>query len=509
VPAELESDVWYGVSLLLLTLAFCLSMRNNEHFPRHHASKLVNLCWIGLCFAVIVICAAGCVRFQPQPLAADKTAEDLENRSLTNADLRVFLEKNLHKELPTWPVGSWDLDTLTLVAFYYHPSLEVARADWRAQSAGQQTAAERPNPTVTPSAAYEPAAGAFSPWVPSIILDLPIETAGKRKRRMEQSAHLSEAAKLSIATTAWEVRARVRASLLDFSAAEQRLQLSGPVVRLREDLVTRLESQFQAGAISAFELNVARLGLIRARADVADAQRLLAEARPRLAEALGLPETALQNTSFHLDLSVPPAADELTSKQARETALRARTDILVALADYAASQSALQLEIAKQYPDIHLSPGYMWNAASAGEHDWQLGGTIELPLLNRHRGPIAEAEGRRKASAARFVALQAKVIGEIDSAVASFRASGTNVSILEGLAAAQARQQQLVQAQFQAGAVDQLAVLTSEVELNSAQVTSFEARVKLQQALGTLENAVQRPFELPQAVFQSSQTEAR
>jgi hypothetical protein len=57
--------------------------------------------------------------------------------------------------------------------------------------------------------------------------------------------------------------------------------------------------------------------------------------------------------------------------------------------------------------------------------------------------------------------------------------------------------------------VDQLAVLTSEVELNSAQVTSFEARVKLQQALGTLENAVQRPFELPQAVFQSSQTEAR
>lgn len=458
---------------------------------------------MGLC---VTVCVCGCVRFQPQPLAADKTAAGLESRSLTNADLKVFLETNLHKELAVWPAASWDFEMLTLVAFYYHPSLEVARADWQASSAGQQTAAERPNPTVTPSAAYEPAAGAFSPWIPAVILDLPIETAGKRKRRMEQAANLSQAAKLSVATTAWEVRSRVRANLLDYIAAQQRVELLGPVVGLREDLVARLESQYRAGAISTFELNVARLALIRARADVADAQRLLAEARPHLADALGMPEAALQNTPFHLDLQVPPTAEELTSRQAREMALRARTDILGALADYAASQSALQLEIAKQYPDIHLSPGYMWNAGSTGEHDWQLGATVELPVLNRHRGPIAEAAARRNATAARFLALQAKVLGEIDAAVASFRAGGTNVVILEALAAAQARQQQVVEAQFQAGAVDRLEVLTSLVELNSTQLASFEARVKLQQALGNLESAVQRPFELPQAVFQSSQS---
>jgi len=33
-------------------------------------------------------------------------------------------------------------------------------------------------------------------------------------------------------------------------------------------------------------------------------------------------------------------------------------DVLGALCRYAASQAALQLEIAKQYPDIHLQPGY-------------------------------------------------------------------------------------------------------------------------------------------------------
>jgi outer membrane protein TolC len=37
--------------------------------------------------------------------------------------------------------------------------------------------------------------------------------------------------------------------------------------------------------------------------------------------------------------------------------------VLAALADYAASEAALRLEIAKQYPDIHLNPGYQLDAA--------------------------------------------------------------------------------------------------------------------------------------------------
>ena len=50
-------------------------------------------------------------------------------------------------------------------------------------------------------------------------------------------------------------------------------------------------------------------------------------------------------------------------------ALLGRSDILSALADYAASQAALQLAVAKQYPDVHLTPGYSWNAGGAGEND--------------------------------------------------------------------------------------------------------------------------------------------
>jgi cobalt-zinc-cadmium efflux system outer membrane protein len=459
----------------------------------------------------VTLLLVGCVRFQSQPLSAAKTADQLESRSLTNADLKAFLETNLHREFPDWPAMKWDFDQLTLVAFYYHPSLEVARADWRVAAGGIETAKERPNPTVTVSGAHEPVPDAPSPWIPSVIFDLPIETAGKRGLRTEQARRLSESARLNIATTAWQVRSQVRASLVDFVTARQRLALLQRQIALREDQFARLQSELQAGAISRIELNTARLALVRSRADLADAERLLGEAQPHLAAALGLPSAALDGLdfAFELDPATLEAAEKLTTNEARRLALLGRADILAALADYSASQSALQLEIAKQYPDIHLDPGYSWNAGSVGEHDWQIGATVELPLLNRHKGPIAEATARREASAARFRALQAKVISDIDSAVASFRASQTNTEALEALSRGQRAQLQAAEAQFQAGAVDRLEVLASELESNAADLARFEAQVKLQQAVGGLEDAVQRPFELPQAIFETRRTDAR
>ena len=75
--------------------------------------------------------SAGCTKFQPQPISPSETAAAFESRTLDNPGLKDFLKKNLPREIaPEQPHG-WNFSTLTLVAFYYHPDLEVARADWR------------------------------------------------------------------------------------------------------------------------------------------------------------------------------------------------------------------------------------------------------------------------------------------------------------------------------------------------------------------------------------------
>jgi outer membrane protein, heavy metal efflux system len=449
-----------------------------------------------------LIALAGCVRFQPQPLAPKENAQRLENRSLTNLDLRLFIETNLHREFTAWPPELWDFDSLTLAAFYYHPSLEVARAQWAVARGGELTAAQRPNPALTATPGYDTTTSIPSPWIPLTFLDVPIETAGKRGYRRAQAAHAAAAARFNVAEVAWSVRADLRASALELISAEQHSALLQRQVALQQRIVDLLQGQLQAGAIAGSELVTFRIALLRARLDQIDAQRQAAEARAKLAESVGVPLLAFEGVKVRFDgLEDLQIIRSLSSDQVRRTALQSRPDILGALADYAASESALQLEIAKQYPDVHLQPGYQYDQ---GDNKWSLGIVIDLPILNHNQGPIAEAVARREQAAAKFNALQAKVLAEIDRATQSVRLTQDNLLTLQALGQEQTKRVNAVAEQLRAGAVDQLELLNAQFESMTAELAQLEGRLKLQQAIGILEDAVRRPFELPQAVFQPS-----
>jgi outer membrane protein TolC len=64
----------------------------------------------------------------------------------------------------------------------------------------------------------------------------------------------------------------------------------------------------------------------------------------------------------------------------------------------------------------------------------------------------------------------------------------------EALLATQRRQQAAVEQQLKAGAADRLDVLTVQLELAASELAVEDGRTKLHQALGALEDAVQRPL---------------
>ena len=193
--------------------------------------------------------------------------------------------------------------------------------------------------------------------------------------------------------------------------------------------------------------------------------------------------------------------DALATKEVRRRALHSRADILAALADYAASQSALQLEIARQYPDLRLGPGYEYDQ---GLHKWGLAvGTDFLPVFHRNQGPIAEAQAKREEAAARFLALQAQVMGEIDRALATLAASQEQLRQIEALLETQRQHVQSVEAMVQAGAADQFDLRSAQLEVAMTEVARLEAMVKAQQALGQLEDAMQSPVDALPSVEQN------
>jgi outer membrane protein, heavy metal efflux system len=449
----------------------------------------LGLAWGSLAASLLLL--AGCVHYVPKPVEPAQTLTSLETRTLTNEGLRAFIETNAPELVKEWPRQSWDLAGLTLVAFYYHPSLDVARAQAGVAKANIITAGGRPNPTVgvTPEYNFNPSGGA-TPWIATIQFDVPIETAGKRGLRISQAERLSEAARLRLGTVAWGVRSGVRAALLDLGHARQQAALLTRQLAAQERVLSALEAKLAGGAATANDLAPTRIALARTQADLADARAAAEEARARLATAIAVPARSVPVASaLRTELTTD---DSLTTEQTRRRALTSRPDLLAALAEYAAAESALKLEVRKQYPDIHLGTGYQFDQ---GENKWALGLNVELPVLNRNQGPIAEAKAKRHAAGVRVLALQASILGEVDRALAAWSGAQSRITALDAVRGAQQSRVASLKTQFDAGAVEALDVLIAEAELVADELLQQEARTKALRAFGELEDAVQRPLQ--------------
>ena len=147
----------------------------------------------------------------------------------------------------------WDLKALTLAALYYHPDMDIARAQWGVARGGRITAGERPNPTLNLLMGYNTTSptSEVTPWIPEAALELTIETAGKRGIRIAEARHLSEAARWQILSTAWERPQRPpRRSARAFTRRVRAEALLADQEKLQAEFVRILEIQRDAGEVS-------------------------------------------------------------------------------------------------------------------------------------------------------------------------------------------------------------------------------------------------------------------
>lgn len=433
----------------------------------------------------------GCASYRPAPISPADAARALDSRSLNDPRLQHFVALALGG--PAGPAGlaTWTLPALTLAAIYYHPDLDIAHAQLRAAEAGVVTAAQMPNPSLGfEDLHYSPGAGA---WVVAPVITFVVETFGKRAARTAEARHLAAAARLDLATAGWQVRGRVRAALLDLWAARRRLALTRRRLQLEDELVGLLERRLAVGEASSLDVSRERINRAQITFAIRDLERAEADAQTRLATAIGVPRAGLDHVAIALDaFDRPPKLPADTGTPAwRLRALTGRSDVRAALQDYAAAQAALRLAVANQYPNLTLSPGYIYDAGLSG---MLLLPALDLPVFNHNQGPVAEAAAKRQEAAARFTALQAKVMGTLDAAVTDARMTTRSVATGDALLAdAEHRAHQVAQS-FQAGEADRPALVTARIEAAATALSRFDAVVQRLQAIGALEDAMQAPL---------------
>lgn len=442
----------------------------------------------------LVLTLAGCTthHYRVEPISPVESAALLQTRTLHDQKVRDFTQQNLGHEISPWPPRSWNLNLLTLAAFYFNPDLETARAQLAGSQAAVVTAGARPNPDIRVAPGYETAPE--SPWLFAFSFDLPIETAGKRVHRIEQARSLNDAARFELADAAWGVRSRVRTALLDHLLAIRELNLLDKQQQVLLERARLLDTRLRVGEIPRPELDAAQVELSNVRLELKQARGRVPQTQTALAAAIGLPSSALDGVAVSWPtLEQPPAEQQLSAETVERDAVLNRLDVRRALAEYAAADAALKLEIAKQYPDLRLGPGYDFDE---GHHKFSLGLGITLPLFNRNQGPIAEAEAHRKEAGARFLATQAHVISDTETALAGYRAGLDELHEAEdSLTKIQVAREQMTGRALQAGEADQLDLNGIVFQASAAARARLDALRRVQMALGSLEDAVQKPLE--------------
>lgn len=440
----------------------------------------------------LALLPAGCgfARYHSVPLAPAAAARRFSRRSLAAPKLRAYLERELGKRLPHWPLRVWTPRRLTLAALYYNPQLAAARANLALGQAGIKTAAERPNPSLN----LGPGLETFpeSPWAFRLAALLPLETAGKRAARIRVARRELAAIRLQAALAAWRVRADVRAALLQLLVSEGQQKLLQTAARHRAAQARVLRQRWQAGESARPPWLAAAQRATAARLALANARGQTAQARAGLAAAIGVPARCLRGLRFAWpEFQAPPAPATLQPARLRRRAELNRLDLRQALAGYAVAEAQLQSQIALQYPNLQLGPGWSYEEAHS---IFRLALTLVLPVFNRNQGPIAQAAAQRNQLAAAFIALQAQDRAAAGKAWAGYRAAWAAwQSARRGARVAQSvrRAAQRIYRQGEAG---RLSFSAARLQADAADQARWQALTQAQAALGALEDAVQQPL---------------
>lgn len=443
---------------------------------------------LGLC-----LLTSGCAheQYQAKPLDPASVTAKIRNKDATSADFKAYLIKQGYAENQL-PLPQWGIDELTLCALYFNPKLDVAKAQLALATLAINTANQQQSPTLSGRAAHSNQAnGDKNPWAFGLEVEIPIETANKRQIKIEEAQYLQQVARVDVADVAWQLRSQIAKDLLTYHENIALQQSLTSALNIQNSLVKLLEKRVQLGAASNTELSIAKLQQQKTQFLLIAEQAKSAEIRAALAADVGLSSEKfallqLKPLSIESALSSTPNIDHL-----QENALLNRLDIRRSLAKYAAAESKIKLEIAKQTPDVSLSPGF---AFEFGDSIWSLGFSTLLSLLNKNPTLVAEATQLREIEGAQFEALQAEVIAGVSQANAAYSASQQNLMQVKQQLAAQQQYTQKLQRQLDAGLIDRLDLTQNMLNTTLLEQQLISAQFQQLNALLTLENSLQIPL---------------
>ena len=291
----------------------------------------------------------------------------------------------------------------------------------------------------------------------SVCLTIPL--SGRLSLERDAAQSLTEVERARIAVLEWETRGAVREAYFTwcgaYAACEEERAFSARLARI----LTLVETLAARGELARVEARLFQIEEVEAAGKLAELEAAVAKARVELLRVIGLAPTA----KVEFDPSAFASEEISRDAQAADVGSVAESapvehfgthpSIALAEAEYEAAERALALEVAKQYPDLQIGPGY---GEQDGDRQFVLGLGIALPILNANRQGIAEGEAQREvARVAAEIAVESLVVERAAAEIELAAVRARRTVLVEGV---------LPLVEAQAGELRHLAELGGEVD---------------------------------------------
>jgi outer membrane protein TolC len=427
-------------------------------------------------------------------------AASFSSRSFGDPELHQVLDKALPARSADWPRQRWDRADLLFAMLYFNDSIAQGRAALEVTTAARRTARQLPNPRVELEGEYANQHDGSPLWLWGVATEWLLDFGMRRGMRISVADLTEQQAQYDFAELTWKSRRDLRRAFADMLLAQREVTLLEMVKADRDSQLEMSRRQLEVGAAARGEVDRLVSDALLDEQKLYDARRRASAARSALAAAIGVPVQALEAVPLSWsDLDDPPDISEERLRQGREESLLERADVRSAIAGYSVAESALRLEVGKQYPDVSIGPAYQWDH---GVKRLQFNLFLTLPLFNRNQGPIAEAEAHRVEAGAKLESTIAGAYAEIDEGIRQWRLARTRLAEAHsGIYDTAQRIYSEMERGFAAGANDRTELVAARIARTLTELQVLDAVRAAQEALGSLEDAMRRPLEGPELSF--------
>jgi cobalt-zinc-cadmium efflux system outer membrane protein len=313
---------------------------------------------------------------------------------------------------------------------------ELASFSWEVRMAEARTlqAGLLPNPEI--EIAMEEFGGArersdFDAMETTFALSHLFELGGKRSKRTRLAALERDLAGWDYEAKRLDVLTEATKAFVEVLAAQEGLTLTRELIDLSEKTFTTASKRVRAGKVSPLEETRARVAYASSQIELERANRDLEAARKNLAALWGQTSPAFEKAAGELDAVKPiPNAEQFADL------ISQNPDIVRWAVEAERRRAALELEEARQVPDLTLSGG-LKRFNETDDNAFVAGISVPIPVFDRNQGGILETRYRLAQTEKQRQAAEVRIQNELSDAYrslsgASFEATALKNEVLPG-----------------------------------------------------------------------------